>query len=80
MRPTRSQALFLYDMNTLKSQQTWNASSSCAFILPLKRPVLVYAHADMEFVKKFTQAWFLKTKFYPKERKSQWTQDTDKTT
>ena len=27
--------------------------------------------ADMEFVKKFTQASFLKTKFYPKGRKSQ---------
>ena len=34
---------------------------------------------DMEFVKKFTQARFLKTKFYPKVRKSQWTQDRDKT-
>ena len=27
--------------------------------------------ADMEFVKKFTQARFVKTNFYPKERKSQ---------
>ena len=33
----------------------------------------------MEFVKKFTQARFLKTKFYPKVRKSQWMQDRNKT-
>jgi hypothetical protein len=35
--------------------------------------------ADMEFVKKFTQASSFKTKLYPKVRKSQWTQDRDKT-
>ena len=29
------------------------------------------SRADMELVKKFTQARFLKTKFYPKVRKSQ---------
>ena len=34
---------------------------------------------DKEFVKKFTQAKFLKTKFYPKVRKSQWAQGCDKT-
>ena len=33
---------------------------------------------DMEFVKNFTQARFLKTKFYPKVRKSEWTQDCKK--
>ena len=34
---------------------------------------------DMEFVKKFAQARFLKTKFYPKVRKSQLMQDRNKT-
>ena len=33
----------------------------------------------MEFLKKFTQARFLKTKFYPKVRKSQWAQDSNNT-
>ena len=35
--------------------------------------------ADTDFVKKLTQAVFLKTKFYQQVRKSQWTQDPEKT-
>ena len=48
--------------------------SVCKFSLPLSRIVsltLLYFKTYMEFVKKFTQARFLKTKFYPKVRKSQ---------
>ena len=40
---------------------------------------LGWLEPDMEFVKKFTQARFLKNKCYPKVRKSEWTQDRDKT-
>ena len=37
------------------------------------------AYPDMEFVKKFTHARFLKKKFDRKVNKSQWTQDCNKT-
>ena len=39
----------------------------------------IVPNTDIDFVKKFTQARFLKTNFYPKVHKSRWTQDCDKT-
>ena len=66
-------------MDNLHLSAKYLFHNAMQFLICLLHLVRGTRRADMEFVKKFTQARFLKTKFYPKVRKSQRMQDRDKT-